>query len=132
MVNGWSLTNSRTSLLPSRSMGPQRQYQWCSYYLPCYLLQGFRQQVHNHHTASPRMDFVMHRAKVIEQKFIQRTGRRLSSSESVVTSAAAVTALGDFALEYPLPLAPKVQVCVMRTGAPCMMRIPCTSGCICP
>ena len=95
------------------------------------LLQGLWQRLQNHHTATllnnslinsdtnPKMlkaaltNFEAYQAETTKADFVAKTGRTSSSMELGGTAAAAIIAPGDFALEYPIPLAPNLLVTML-------------------
>ena len=74
------------------------------------MVQSFWQRTHNYLQAWLVRFVVMRLSRSYITDFTAKTGQHIRSHEQGRTAASAVMASLDWALEYPFPLPPKVQV----------------------
>ena len=73
-------------------------------------VQNFWQRAQNY-VVSFLTPLLLHKIHASQAEFLKATGRSFRLHETGVSSAAAVIAVVDWALEYPQPVPPRLHVC---------------------
>jgi len=84
-------------------------------------MQNFWQRAQNY-LVSFLTPLLLHKIHASQAKFVEASGRSFRLHETGVSSAAAVVAVVDWALEYPQPVPPRLHVCLF-TVFPSRMHV---------